>query len=136
MAFSGMTYLWRDPEVERPGAACQTAFPDYVAPSYGALAILAALHTATKPVKANILTSHRQRPPPRCWAPHIWNGSSMAVTRSPRETLAAWRHRMAVTNARVMIAGVLSVSKHNKSGCASARSQVTANGPMMRVSPT
>jgi crotonobetainyl-CoA:carnitine CoA-transferase CaiB-like acyl-CoA transferase len=43
MAFSGMTYLWRDPEVERPGAACQTAFPDYVAPSYGALAILAAL---------------------------------------------------------------------------------------------
>jgi crotonobetainyl-CoA:carnitine CoA-transferase CaiB-like acyl-CoA transferase len=44
MAFSGMTYLWRDPEVERPGVACQTAFPDYVAPSYGALAILAALH--------------------------------------------------------------------------------------------
>jgi crotonobetainyl-CoA:carnitine CoA-transferase CaiB-like acyl-CoA transferase len=44
MAFSGMTFLWRDPEVERPGAACQTAFPDYVAPSYGALAILAALH--------------------------------------------------------------------------------------------
>ena len=44
MAFSGMAYLWRDPEVERPGAACQTAFPDYVAPSYGALAILAALH--------------------------------------------------------------------------------------------
>jgi crotonobetainyl-CoA:carnitine CoA-transferase CaiB-like acyl-CoA transferase len=44
MAFSGMAYLWRDPEVERPGAACQTAFPDYVAPSYGTLAILAALH--------------------------------------------------------------------------------------------
>ena len=44
MAFSGMTYLWRDPEVERPGAACQTAFPDYVAPSYGVVAILAALH--------------------------------------------------------------------------------------------
>jgi len=44
MAFSGMTYLWRDPEIEKPGAACQTAFPDYVAPSYGALAILAALH--------------------------------------------------------------------------------------------
>jgi crotonobetainyl-CoA:carnitine CoA-transferase CaiB-like acyl-CoA transferase len=44
MAFAGMTYLWRDPEIERPGAACQTAFPDYVAPSYGALAILAALH--------------------------------------------------------------------------------------------
>ena len=44
MAFSGMTYLWRDPAVERPGSACQTAFPDYVAPSYGALAILAALH--------------------------------------------------------------------------------------------
>ena len=44
MAFSGMTYLWRDPEVERPGAACQTAFPDYVAPSFGAVAILAALH--------------------------------------------------------------------------------------------
>ncbi|HUK31501.1 MAG TPA: CoA transferase [Candidatus Acidoferrum sp.] len=44
MAFSGMTYLWRDPEIERPGAACQTAFPDYIAPSYGAIAILAALH--------------------------------------------------------------------------------------------
>jgi benzylsuccinate CoA-transferase BbsF subunit len=44
MAFSGMTYLWCDPEIERPGAASQTAFPDYVAPSYGALAIVAALH--------------------------------------------------------------------------------------------
>jgi benzylsuccinate CoA-transferase BbsF subunit len=44
MAFSGMTFLWRDPEIERPGAASQTAFPDYIAPSYGALAILAALH--------------------------------------------------------------------------------------------
>ena len=44
MAYSGMTYLWRDPDIERPGVACQTAFPDYVAPSYGALAILAALH--------------------------------------------------------------------------------------------
>jgi crotonobetainyl-CoA:carnitine CoA-transferase CaiB-like acyl-CoA transferase len=44
MAYSGMTYLWRDPEFERPGTASQTAFPDYIAPSYGALAILAALH--------------------------------------------------------------------------------------------
>ncbi len=44
LAFSGMTYLWRDPSVERPGAASQTAFPDYIAPSFGALAILAALH--------------------------------------------------------------------------------------------
>jgi benzylsuccinate CoA-transferase BbsF subunit len=44
MSFSGMAYLWRDPGVERPGAACQTAFPDYVAPSYGVVAILAALH--------------------------------------------------------------------------------------------
>jgi crotonobetainyl-CoA:carnitine CoA-transferase CaiB-like acyl-CoA transferase len=44
MSYSGMAYLWRDPEIERPGAACQTAFPDYIAPSYGALAILAALH--------------------------------------------------------------------------------------------
>ena len=44
MAFSGMTFLWRDPEIEVPGAASQTAFPDYIAPSYGALAILAALH--------------------------------------------------------------------------------------------
>jgi crotonobetainyl-CoA:carnitine CoA-transferase CaiB-like acyl-CoA transferase len=43
MAFSGMTFLWRDPGIERPGAASQTAFPDYIAPSYGALAILAAL---------------------------------------------------------------------------------------------
>jgi len=44
MSYSGMAYLWRDPEIDRPGAACQTAFPDYVAPSYGAVAILAALH--------------------------------------------------------------------------------------------
>ncbi len=44
MAYSGMAYLWRDPDIERPGAGCQTAFPDYIAPSYGALAILAALH--------------------------------------------------------------------------------------------
>ena len=44
MSYSGMAYLWRDPEIERPGAGCQTAFPDYIAPSYGALAILAALH--------------------------------------------------------------------------------------------
>ena len=44
MAFSGMAYLWRDPANKRPGAACQTAFPDYVAPSYGVVAILAALH--------------------------------------------------------------------------------------------
>jgi len=44
MSYSGMAYLWRDPEIDRPGAACQTAFPDYVAPSFGALAILAALH--------------------------------------------------------------------------------------------
>jgi crotonobetainyl-CoA:carnitine CoA-transferase CaiB-like acyl-CoA transferase len=44
MSFSGMAYLWRDPEIERPGAGCQTAFPDFIAPSYGALAVLAALH--------------------------------------------------------------------------------------------
>jgi crotonobetainyl-CoA:carnitine CoA-transferase CaiB-like acyl-CoA transferase len=44
MSYSGMAYLWRDPEIERPGAGCQTAFPDYIAPSYGALAILSALN--------------------------------------------------------------------------------------------
>ena len=44
MSFSGMAYLWRDPEIERPGAGCQTAFPDFIAPSYGALAIVAALN--------------------------------------------------------------------------------------------
>lgn len=44
MSYCGMAYLWRDPDIDRPGAGCQTAFPDYVAPSYGALAILAALH--------------------------------------------------------------------------------------------
>jgi crotonobetainyl-CoA:carnitine CoA-transferase CaiB-like acyl-CoA transferase len=44
MSFSGMAYLWRDPKIERPGVACQTAFPDFIAPSYGALAIVAALH--------------------------------------------------------------------------------------------
>jgi crotonobetainyl-CoA:carnitine CoA-transferase CaiB-like acyl-CoA transferase len=44
MSFSGMAYLWRDPAVERPGVGCQTAFPDFIAPSYGVVAILAALH--------------------------------------------------------------------------------------------
>jgi crotonobetainyl-CoA:carnitine CoA-transferase CaiB-like acyl-CoA transferase len=44
MSFSGMAYLWRDPEIERPGAGCQTAFPDFIAPSYGAIAVLAALN--------------------------------------------------------------------------------------------
>lgn len=44
MAYSGMTYLWRDPQIARPGAGSQTAFPDYIAPSYGAVAIVAALH--------------------------------------------------------------------------------------------
>jgi len=44
MAYSGMTYLWRDPRIARPGAGSQTAFPDYIAPSYGAVAIIAALH--------------------------------------------------------------------------------------------
>jgi crotonobetainyl-CoA:carnitine CoA-transferase CaiB-like acyl-CoA transferase len=44
MSFCGMAYLWRDPEIERPGAGCQTAFPDFIAPSYGAVAILAALN--------------------------------------------------------------------------------------------
>ena len=44
MSFSGMAHLWRDPQIERPGAGCQTAFPDFIAPSYGAIAILAALN--------------------------------------------------------------------------------------------
>ena len=44
MAYSGMAYLWRDPDIEGPGGGCQTAFPDYIAPSFGALAIIAALH--------------------------------------------------------------------------------------------
>lgn len=55
MAFSGMTYLWRDPEIERPGAACQTAFPDYIAPSFGALAILAALHYRSRTGKGQYI---------------------------------------------------------------------------------
>jgi crotonobetainyl-CoA:carnitine CoA-transferase CaiB-like acyl-CoA transferase len=55
MSYSGMAYLWRDPEIERPGAACQTAFPDYVAPSYGALAILAALHYRTRTGKGQYI---------------------------------------------------------------------------------
>ena len=55
MAYSGMAYLWRDPESERPGAACQTAFPDYIAPSYGALAILAALHYRARTGKGQYL---------------------------------------------------------------------------------
>jgi crotonobetainyl-CoA:carnitine CoA-transferase CaiB-like acyl-CoA transferase len=55
MAFSGMTFLWRDPEIERPGAASQTAFPDYIAPSYGALAILAGLHYRSRTGKGQYI---------------------------------------------------------------------------------
>jgi len=55
MSYSGMAYLWRDPEIDRPGTACQTAFPDYVAPSYGALAILAALHYRTRTGKGQYI---------------------------------------------------------------------------------
>ncbi|HEX7229979.1 MAG TPA: CoA transferase, partial [Candidatus Binatia bacterium] len=55
MSYSGMAYLWRDPEIDRPGAACQTAFPDYVAPSYGALAILAALHYRSRTGKGQYI---------------------------------------------------------------------------------
>jgi len=55
MAFSGMTYLWRDPGIERPGAASQTAFPDYIAPSFGALAILAALHYRSRTGKGQYI---------------------------------------------------------------------------------
>jgi benzylsuccinate CoA-transferase BbsF subunit len=55
MSFSGMAYLWRDPEIERPGAACQTAFPDFVAPSYGAVAILAALHYRARTGKGQFI---------------------------------------------------------------------------------
>jgi len=55
MAFSGMTYLWRDPDMERPGVASQTAFPDYIAPSFGALAILAALHYRSRTGKGQYI---------------------------------------------------------------------------------
>jgi len=55
MAFSGMTYLWRDPGIERPGTASQTAFPDYIAPSFGALAILAALHYRSRTGKGQYI---------------------------------------------------------------------------------
>jgi crotonobetainyl-CoA:carnitine CoA-transferase CaiB-like acyl-CoA transferase len=65
MSFSGMAYLWRDPDIERPGAGCQTAFPDYIAPSYGALAILAALHYRAVPARGRD-RSPRLKPRPRC----------------------------------------------------------------------
>src|SRR4029079_2103027 len=57
MSYSGMAYLWPDPEIERPGAACQTAFPDYIAPSYGALAIMAALNFRARPGKGTHTTT-------------------------------------------------------------------------------
>ena len=89
MSFSGMTYLWRDPQIERPGAGCQTAFPDYIAPSYGALAILAALHYRA---------AHRRRAIYRYLASRNCRGDDRAGVlelldqwpraRSPREILA------------------------------------------------
>ena len=43
-----------------PGAGCQTAFPDYVAPSYGALAILAALHFRARTGKGQYIDLSEQ----------------------------------------------------------------------------
>jgi crotonobetainyl-CoA:carnitine CoA-transferase CaiB-like acyl-CoA transferase len=44
LALSGYTWLWQDPGMDEQGVGCNTYFPDYVAPSYGALAVLAALN--------------------------------------------------------------------------------------------
>jgi crotonobetainyl-CoA:carnitine CoA-transferase CaiB-like acyl-CoA transferase len=44
LALSGYSLLWQDPDRTEQGVGCNTYFPDYVAPSYGALAVMAALH--------------------------------------------------------------------------------------------
>ena len=44
LAHSGYSLLWQDPGRKEQGVGCNTYFPDYVAPSYGALAVMAALH--------------------------------------------------------------------------------------------
>ena len=44
LAHSGYSLLWQDPDRPEQGVGCNTYFPDYVAPSYGALAVMAALH--------------------------------------------------------------------------------------------
>ena len=122
MAFSGMTYLWRDPEVERPGAACQTAFPDYVAPSYGALAILAALHYRMRTGKGQYIDISQAETAASMLGPAYLEYLINAVTRSPRETSASWPLRTVAIVAGATIAGVSSPSKRKKNGYDSAMS--------------
>lgn len=43
MPYSGLTYLWNEPEAERP-VGSQTAYPDYVVSLHMAYAVMAALH--------------------------------------------------------------------------------------------
>ena len=66
MAYSGMTYLWRDPQIERPGAGSQTAFPDYIAPSYGAAGDpRRAAPSRRAPAKGSTSISRKPKPPRR-----------------------------------------------------------------------
>ena len=44
LAHAGYSHLWQDPGRPEEGVGCNTYFPDYVAPSFGALAVMAALH--------------------------------------------------------------------------------------------
>src|SRR5262249_9595750 len=44
LAYSGYSWLWQDPGRPEQGVGCNTYFPDYIAPSFGALAVMAALN--------------------------------------------------------------------------------------------
>ena len=44
LAHAGYSHLWQDPGRPEEGVGCNTYFPDYVAPSFGGLAVMAALH--------------------------------------------------------------------------------------------
>ena len=105
MSFSGMTYLWRDPEIERPGAGSQTAFPDYVAPSYGAVAILAALHHRARTGEGQYIDISQAETAASMIGRRYWNCWSTAASPNPRETSARPRRPMAATAAKATIAG-------------------------------
>ena len=129
MAYSGMTYLWRDPEIERPGAGCQTAFPDYIAPSYGALAILAALHYRARTGKGQYIDISQAETAASMIGPALFGILDQRPrARSHRVTSAPTPRRMAATAAKATIAGAPSRSRAKKSGYDSAKSPVIVNG--------
>ena len=116
MAFSGMTYLWRDPAIERPGSASQTAFPDFIAPSYGALAILAALHHRARTGEGQYIDISQAETAASMMGPayleYLVNGREP----EPAGNSSSWQRPMALIVVKAMTAGARSPSARRKIG--------------------